>query len=269
MYVFVILLLTLALYISCSFAPTVEAIHLLFPQGRSMQCFRINQPSGTAVTMSWFVSEKVIDVYKNNKNSGDTNPTTASRKAKGKEKEAKVRKGSGSFRVHGKEGYNGNGKLELETTSSSGGNGNGEKVNGNSGKFLASQELDTTQGMFRFATVNDKAHSICLESPYLEEESGVEIEIEYGLSEDYYTELYRKSNVEPLEAHLMKLNSKMSEVLSEADYMKDKEVMFHQQCERTNKASQIWPILQVSILVFTGYIQVRSLKNFFKSKKLI
>ena len=67
----------------------------------------------------------------------------------------------------------------------------------------------------------------------------------------------------------MKLNSKMSEVLSEADYMKDKEVMFHQQCERTNSASQIWPIVQVSILIVTGYMQVRSLKTFFKSKKLI
>merc|ERR1719235_2815099 len=87
------------------------------------------------------------------------------------------------FRVYAKVGYNDNGKLE--TTS----NVYGER--GENRIFLSSQVLDTTHGVFRFATVNHKAHSICLESPYLEEESGVEIEIEYGLSEDYYTELYR------------------------------------------------------------------------------
>lgn len=216
------------------FLPNVAAVHLLFSEGRSLHCFRVNQPSGTAVTMSWFISEKMTQ------NSKD------------------------GFRVFSKVGYSGNEKSEA--SSSRNGKKSAEKEDKD---ILSSQELDKAHGVFRFATVNDKPHSLCLESPFLDKASGVEIEIEYGLSEDYYTELYRKSNVEPLEAHLMKLNSKMSEVLSEADYMKDKEVMFHQQCERTNSASQIWPILQVSILIVTGYMQVRSLKNFFKSKKLI
>ena len=38
----------------------------------------------------------------------------------------------------------------------------------------------------------------------------------------------------------------MGQILNEADYMKDKEVLFHQQCERMNSAARWWPILQVS-----------------------
>lgn len=93
--------------------------------------------------------------------------------------------------------------------------------------------------------------------------------ISFGQADQYYAELAKEAHIDALEATIMKLNAQMGQILNEADYMKDKEVLFHQQCERMNAAARWWPILQVAILVITGALWANNLRTFFKKRRLV
>jgi len=97
----------------------------------------------------------------------------------------------------------------------------------------------------------------------------VGLSISFGQADQYYAELAKEAHIDALEATIMKLNAQMGQILNEADYMKDKEVLFHQQCERMNAAARWWPILQVGILLITGAMWANHLKAFFQKRRLV
>jgi hypothetical protein len=67
----------------------------------------------------------------------------------------------------------------------------------------------------------------------------------------------------------MKLTDDMDGVLREADMAKTREVEFHNQSASMHAASQWWPILQMVVLLATGFTQASAMIHFFKSKRLV
>jgi hypothetical protein len=67
----------------------------------------------------------------------------------------------------------------------------------------------------------------------------------------------------------MKLTDDMGGILREADMAKTREVEFHNQSVSMHAASQWWPILQILVLLATGFTQVKAMVQFFKTKRLV
>ncbi|KAJ8598498.1 hypothetical protein CTAYLR_001364 [Chrysophaeum taylorii] len=95
-----------------------------------------------------------------------------------------------------------------------------------------------------------------------------DIDIDVGFPDKYYDDLVADHKMDKLQIEVVKLNDELAEILSEADYMKDKEVKFHKKSERVNLAAIWWPVLQLAILVVTALFGVKNLKHFFSAKSL-
>jgi hypothetical protein len=145
----------------------------------------------------------------------------------------------------------------------------GPGTTGSSSKMIQQVQMDEEKGHVKFATVKDGFHSLCIVPSKVTKPTKIGLEVRYGKPEAFYTDLAKEAHIDLLEASIMRLNAQMGQILNEADYMKDKEVLFHQQCERTNSAARWWPILQVAILLVTGVLQVNNLKQFFKARRLV
>ncbi|KAL3806083.1 hypothetical protein ACHAXA_006217 [Cyclostephanos tholiformis] len=73
-----------------------------------------------------------------------------------------------------------------------------------------------------------------------------------------------KVHFSQMEKTLSSLISKTDMILKQADYAKELEVEFHEQSIAMNKASQWWPILQLSVLLITGFTQANHMIQFFR-----
>lgn len=72
-----------------------------------------------------------------------------------------------------------------------------------------------------------------------------------------------------MEVELKRLRMALSSVLSEADYAKDRDALYHKEARALDQATIFWPIVQVCVLIMTGVAQVSHIVNFFKSRRII
>ena len=68
---------------------------------------------------------------------------------------------------------------------------------------------------------------------------------------------------------MVRLTDSLAQILDEADYMKEREVEFHDMELTMERNAQWWPILQICILLLTGFFQVKHLKRFFQQQKIL
>jgi len=68
---------------------------------------------------------------------------------------------------------------------------------------------------------------------------------------------------------MVRLKNEMSVILREADFAKEREMVFHGQSISMNAASMWWPIIQLSVLLLTGFTQAMHMIGFFKSRHII
>ena len=73
-----------------------------------------------------------------------------------------------------------------------------------------------------------------------------------------------KEHFSQMENTLSSLVSKTEMILRQAEYAKQLEVEFHEQSIAMSKASQWWPMLQLSVLLITGFTQANHMIQFFK-----
>lgn len=72
-----------------------------------------------------------------------------------------------------------------------------------------------------------------------------------------------------MERELQRITTAMSHVLKEADHNKDQDALFHQQTIAMHSATTFWPIVQVCVLLMTGFTQASHIVRFFKSRRII
>jgi len=175
------------------------------------------------------------------------------------------------------------------TVSQSGGRENHHGRNRNNDRGAQKQEkvvkdLDAKKGSVEYITEMDGQVSICVqsltasavsptpislrvtESPAGEESVGGPPPEKTTVGEQLDSESQRnaKEHFSQMEKTLSSLISKTDMILRQADYAKELEVEFHEQSIAMNKASQWWPIVQLCVLLVTGFTQANHMVQFFK-----
>jgi emp24/gp25L/p24 family/GOLD len=72
-----------------------------------------------------------------------------------------------------------------------------------------------------------------------------------------------------MELELQRISKAMENVLKEADQNRDRDDKFHQQALAMHSATTFWPIVQVCVLLITGFTQTTHIVQFFKSRRII
>lgn len=76
-------------------------------------------------------------------------------------------------------------------------------------------------------------------------------------------------NLSHMEMEMKRIQNGMKTILSEADFHKEREGVFHQNTESMHAASTFWPIVQTCVLIMTGFTQARHIVQFFQSRRII
>jgi hypothetical protein len=77
-----------------------------------------------------------------------------------------------------------------------------------------------------------------------------------------------KQQMSRLERDLKTLNNRVQTILSNADVNKDQEKVFHEQSLAMNRASSYWPLIQLMVLLVTGFTQVNHIVKYMKSRHI-
>jgi len=81
-----------------------------------------------------------------------------------------------------------------------------------------------------------------------------------------YLEQYEiTTKMSRLERDLQTLQNRVKACLINADYNKDQEALFHEQSISMNRASVYWPIIQLTVLILTGFTQVNHIVRYLKT----
>ena len=68
-----------------------------------------------------------------------------------------------------------------------------------------------------------------------------------------------------LERDIQTLNNRVKAALNNADYNKEQEAAFHQQSVNMNRAATYWPIIQLVILLVTGFTQANHIITYLRT----
>lgn len=147
------------------------------------------------------------------------------------------------------------------------------------------KDLDTKKGYVEYVTKQDGQVSICVQSLTASTVNPTPISLRVtempaggefvgpgkeatsaapGEQLDSKSQRNAKAHFSQMENTLSSLVSKTEMILRQADYAKELEVEFHEQSIAMNKASQWWPILQLSVLLITGFTQANHMIQFFR-----
>jgi len=72
-----------------------------------------------------------------------------------------------------------------------------------------------------------------------------------------------------LERDLQTLQNRVKACLNNADFNKDQEAIFHEQSISMNRASKYWPIIQLTVLIVTGFTQANHIVRYLKSHHIV
>ena len=144
------------------------------------------------------------------------------------------------------------------------------------------QDLNQKKGSIEYVTQVDGKVSICVqsltasaisptpislrvtESPAGEDSVGEGLKTDGSSKLDSQSQRNAKEHFSQMEKTLSSLISKTDMILRQADYAKELEVEFHEQSIAMNKASQWWPIVQLCVLLITGFTQANHMVAFFR-----
>jgi len=72
-----------------------------------------------------------------------------------------------------------------------------------------------------------------------------------------------------MEMEIGRIEKAMHAVLKNADFLKEQDALFHKQAQDMDSATMFWPIVQVCVLIMTGFTQARHIVEFFKQRRII
>jgi len=132
-------------------------------------------------------------------------------------------------------------------------------------------QMDETSGKFMYQTKSNGPVEICVVAKMASEKNPMRfgITVQSGKDVAHYKQEEMEHHLSHMQVKILQLTDMMNEVLRNADYAKELEVMAHNQSLSMHSASIWWPIMQVFILLLTGVAQASHMVRFFQSKRLI
>lgn len=77
------------------------------------------------------------------------------------------------------------------------------------------------------------------------------------------------SHLSHMEMEFKRITASMTQLLHEADLNRDQDELFHAQTMEMVAATTFWPIVQVCVLLMTGFTQASHIVQFFKKRRII
>ena len=105
-------------------------------------------------------------------------------------------------------------------------------------KQVFSRAVANERGSLSFSTVSEEPHDLCLTGTNLADPLRFDFLFEIGQGDGYYEAMATEEHMDKLQLDVVKLNDQLSQILSEADFMKEKEMHFHAKSEHMNHAAQ-------------------------------
>ncbi|XP_064275033.1 transmembrane emp24 domain-containing protein 11-like isoform X3 [Passer domesticus] len=142
------------------------------------------------------------------------------------------------------------------------------------GEVLLSK-LYGPQGTFTFTSHISGEHVICFQSNSTRfaviAGSKLRIHLDIRVGEHFLDEsaIQAKDKVNEVSIRLEHLIEQIHHVTREQDYEREREEKFRKTSEETNSNILWWAIVQTLILISVGIWQIKSLRDFFISKKLV
>jgi hypothetical protein len=72
-----------------------------------------------------------------------------------------------------------------------------------------------------------------------------------------------------MEREMDRIDRTMKTITRQADFAKDKDAAMHQQFLQMHSTTMYWPIVQLCVLLVTGYTQASHIVHFFKTRRII
>lgn len=153
-----------------------------------------------------------------------------------------------------------------------------------SGQGRVREELTQRQGTIEFLTGEDDGTvDICVQSIVANRNSPSRIAIQVTMasaakesSEDETSSKdaaggtsldhdVAKQEMSRLERDLQTLSNRVRAILNNADFNKDQEVAFHDQSVAMHSAAMYWPIIQLLVIILTGFTQANHIVRYMKT----
>lgn len=142
------------------------------------------------------------------------------------------------------------------------------------------ERITQTKGSVTYETQQNGQIDVCLRASMASSQNPMRFALHIQKESDVHAheehEEQQKQDVTDADRHLthMELELKhlmtsMKNIIAEADFSKERETHFHHQTLSMHAASMWWPIVQLCVLLLTGFTQANHVVGFLKSKRLI
>jgi len=173
---------------------------------------------------------------------------------------------------------------------------NGVMVTSGTGRIR--EELVKKEGRIEFLTGKDSGMvDICVQSilASIKKPARIHVQVDMAASDDEYDDddqyldddgsakgekdktkdpehLEHKqisSHMSRLERDLHTLKNRVRQCQNNADFNKDQESNFHEQSVSMNRAARYWPMIQLTVLLLTGFTQANHIVRYLKSHRIV
>lgn len=133
------------------------------------------------------------------------------------------------------------------------------------------QVLQETTGKIMYVTEADGQVNVCLKAQGASSAIPLLVNMDVNIGHDaaHYLHEEQEHHLSQLQVSVMRLQDELTNILKQADMAKQREVEFHNLSVNMHAASQYWPMVQIMVLILTGFTQVSAMVHFFKSQRLI
>lgn len=139
----------------------------------------------------------------------------------------------------------------------------------NEGTWFHTMEVDGTAKFCVRATDSDKGNDYSMIFGLRLTTSDEEPELLRQLEKDSPPTTDLDGHLSHVEMELKRITMAMEAVLKEANYNQEQDTKFHKQTLAMHSAITFWPMLQVCVLLMTGFTQTSHIIHFFKSRRII
>jgi hypothetical protein len=140
----------------------------------------------------------------------------------------------------------------------------------NEGTLYHTMEVDGTAKICLRATDSNKVddHAMVFGLRIITSEEQPELTREHGKGKDV-SPAHVDQHLTHVEMELQRISTAMESVMKEATINQERDTKFHKQTLAMHSATTFWPIVQVCVLLMTGFTQTSHIVHFFKSRRII
>ncbi|KAE8887695.1 hypothetical protein PF005_g7175 [Phytophthora fragariae] len=140
---------------------------------------------------------------------------------------------------------------------------------------LVKSETTSQKGSISLTAQQNGVHWVCVSldsSNYaLPDDASMRfaLKLKMGTSHEEYLNLAKKNQMDDLHLEIMKLRDRVSAIQRNQDYAKVKSLTLQSSIESNNQRATWVSVLQIAILLVTGFYQAKHLQAYFHKKKLV